>query len=114
LKSEARRGEGDVLYITPIRLTSNVLSSGFEGFASWILASRSPFCVMPAFAKTISMCPCSAITFSKAAAWLSHEETSHCEKDRLAVGYSVRSWLRIAVLSVRSRMVMWVFALGAK
>jgi hypothetical protein len=83
LKSEARRGEGDVLYITPTRLTSNVLSSGFEGF-------------------------------SKAAAWLSHEETSHCEKDRLAVGYSVRSWLRIAVLSVRSRMVMWVFALGAK
>lgn len=109
-----KRKQGEVLYITPIRLTSNVLSSGFEGLTSWILASRSPFCVIPAFAKTISMCPCSAITFSKAAAWLSHEETSHCAKDRLAEGYSVPSWLRIGVPSVTSRMVIWVFGWGAK
>jgi len=97
----------------PIKLTFKVASSGFIGPSpSTPDDSKLPFSVIPAFANTVSIRPCSLYTFSKIAAWLSQEDTSHCSNVTLAYGNSSRSWLNVCapVVALISRIVTWMLS----
>lgn len=87
----------NLLYIAPTKFTFKVARFGLGGpsLPSCFAGNRLPFSVIPALAKTISILPCSAYTFSKTAVWLSQEDTSHSSNETLANGCSARSSCKV-------------------